>query len=80
MALQPAKKPAKSKGTPPTVATPPNGQENTRKKESGELININFKTDKEFAKDWKVYCVTNDVSQVDQFKKMFDFWKQHHGE
>lgn len=80
MALNAPIKPNKSKGTPPTVAAPPSGQENSQKKSSGSLVNINFKTDGEFAKDWKVYCVTNDVSQVDQFKKMFDFWKQHHGE
>ena len=75
----PGNKPKKpGKGTPPTVATAPNGQENTAKTGSGDLANLNFKADKEFVKDWKVYCVTNDVSQIDQFKKMFEFWKEHH--
>ncbi|EJV5951107.1 hypothetical protein R7D97_25155 [Vibrio sp. Vb5031] len=79
MALEAPKKPKQKpnpKGTPPTVSTAPNGQENSQKAATAPL---NFKTDKEFVKEWKVYCVTNDISQIDQFKRMFEFWKEHHG-
>lgn len=76
---EPGKKPQKGKGAPPTVSTPPNGQANTEKKEGGANSPINFKTDEEFAHAWRVYCVTHKVSQIGQFKKMFEFWKEHHG-
>lgn len=77
MALAAPKKPKSNpKGTPPTQSSAPNGQENSQKAETAPL---NFKTDKEFVKEWRVYCVTHDISQIDQFKKMFDFWKEHHG-
>lgn len=73
--LKPAKKPKNPKGTPPTTNAAPNGQANSSK---GETAHINFKTDKEFVKEWKVYCAVNDISQIEQFKKMFEFWKDHH--
>ncbi|MCC3798291.1 hypothetical protein ACXHQB_23560 [Vibrio parahaemolyticus] len=77
MALAAPKKPKSNpKGTPPTQSSAPNGQENSQKAETAP---INFKTDKEFVKEWRVYCVTHDISQIDQFKKMFEFWKEHHG-
>lgn len=75
----PGNKPSRpGKGTPPTVATAPNGQSNTQQTESGAKEPLNFKTDAEFVHEWRVYCVTNKVSQIDQFKKMFEFWKEHH--
>lgn len=68
----------KTKGTPPTATTNPIGKENTKEKESGATSPINFKTDEEFAHEWRVHCVVNKISQIEQFKKMFEFWKNHH--
>lgn len=76
MALEAPKKRINPKGEPPKATETPSGQENTKK---GDKLPINFKTDAEFVKEWKVYCVVNDISQIDQFKKMFEFYKKHHG-
>ncbi|EOW9487976.1 hypothetical protein ACOCGL_003442 [Vibrio cholerae] len=76
MALAEPNKRPNPKGAPPTATETPSGQENTKK---GDTLPLNFKTDAEFVKEWRVYCVVNDISQIDQFKKMFEFWKKHHG-
>lgn len=64
------------KGTPPTGSETPSGQENTQKVEQKP---INFKTDAEFVREWRVWCASHDISQIEQFKQMFAFWKKHHG-
>ena len=76
---KPTKKTITTKGIPPRDSTTPNGQHNTKKRADGELVGLNFKADKEFIKSWKIHCVTNDISQIDQFKAMFELWKKHHG-
>ncbi|MDN4712314.1 hypothetical protein QYZ44_26735 [Vibrio parahaemolyticus] len=81
MTLNPGKPPKKNqgKGAPPVTTEAPHGQENTQKPEGGAKAPLNFKTDEDFVHEWKIYCVTHKVSQIDQFKKMFEFWKEHHG-
>uniref|UniRef100_A0AB39C9T4 Uncharacterized protein n=1 Tax=Aliivibrio phage vB_Alvi_H905 TaxID=3234039 RepID=A0AB39C9T4_9VIRU len=79
--LNPGTRPPKkqTKGAPPVTTTAPSGQENTKKPEPGSTAPLNFKPDAAFVKEWKVYCVTNDISQIDLFKKMFEYWKENHG-
>ncbi len=73
------KKPSKTnKGTPPTAAVTPAGRENTSKRDLTAISPINFKVNEEFAHEWRVYCVSNKISQVEQFKTMFEYWKSNH--
>lgn len=67
------------KGSPSDLGnTTPTGRTNLSKPSSNDSVCLNFKINAEFAKEWKIYCATNEFKQVDLFKEMFDYWKANH--
>ena len=70
--VRPAKK--NGKGAPP--AAPDNNQ---AKPAAAELVPLNFKTDAEFARDFRVYAAMHNMKLVELLKASFENYKASQG-
>jgi hypothetical protein len=50
---------------------------NTRKKEVGKPVDLNFKVTSEFRREFKTWAVTHDLSQKETLEKAFDLLRKY---
>lgn len=73
-----APKPRASKGEPPKSATDTAASsQNTKSAANGKLVDLGFKVDNEYRKNFRVFCADLDMAQVDVFKEaLADYMKK----
>lgn len=77
-AVKVAKPPRRSLGEPPQSAadTAAVGN-NTKVPADNKLVDLSFKLQQEFRRNFRTFCASNDISQVDAFKEaMNDYMKK----
>lgn len=65
-------------GTPPTTNRKSSVKtNNTEKKESGAVLDLNFKVSADFKREFKLWAVSHDVTQKRVLELAFESLKEH---
>jgi len=69
--IAPPVKPKADKKTPEKVSA------NTRKKDTGKPVDLNFKVSPEFRREFKIWASSHDMSQKEALELAFKLLKKH---
>lgn len=64
-------------GAPPTKIKSSIKTNNTAKKESGAVLDLNFKVSADFKREFKLWAVSHDVTQKRALELAFESLKEH---